>query len=320
MWKTVLRRLLMMIPQLIILSLLVFLLAQFMPGDAFTGLIDPNISPEQIAILREQLGYNDPWYIQYARWITGIFQGDFGQSINFKLPVFDVIGPRALNSFLLSLLALVIMYIISIPLGIVAGKRQGSSADKAIVFFNFFTLAIPSFVLYLFAILLFGYKLGWFPTIGSVSAGLTKGTGAYYLSKFHHMLLPALCIGVLSTTSTIQYLRNEIIDAKTQDYVKTARSKGVPMGKVYTHHILRNSLLPIAAFVGFQISGLLGGSVIAETIFNYQGMGKLFIDSITGRDYSVVTALILIYGFLFLLGSLLSDITMSIVDPRIRIE
>jgi len=134
------------------------------------------------------------------------------------------------------------------------------------------------------------------------------------------MIMPAICIAIISSVSTIQYLRNEVIDAKTQDYVKTARSKGVPMQKVYTYHIFRTSLLPIAAFFGFQISGLLGGSVIAESIFNYQGMGKFFLESIQTRDFSVVTSLILIYGFLFLLGSLISDITMSIVDPRIRIE
>ena len=134
------------------------------------------------------------------------------------------------------------------------------------------------------------------------------------------MIMPATCIAIISSVGTIQYLRNEVIDAKTQDYVKTAKSKGVPMRKIYTHHIFRNSLLPIAAFFGFQISGLIGGSVIAESIFNYQGMGKFFLESINSRDYSVATALILIYGFLFLLGSLLSDITMSIVDPRIRIE
>jgi len=134
------------------------------------------------------------------------------------------------------------------------------------------------------------------------------------------MIMPATCIAIISSVGTIQYLRNEVIDAKTQDYVKTAKSKGVPMRKIYTHHIFRNSLLPIAAFFGFQISGLLGGSVIAESIFNYQGMGKFFLEAIGSRDYSVAIALILIYGFLFLLGSLLSDITMSIVDPRIRIE
>jgi len=212
------------------------------------------------------------------------------------------------------------MYAFAIPIGIFAGKNNGSRFDKIVVFLNFVNYAVPSFVMYLFAILIFGYKLGWFPTIGSVDSQFTAGTFAYYMSKLHHMIMPATCIAIISSVGTIQYLRNEVIDAKTQDYVKTAKSKGVPMRKIYTHHIFRNSLLPIAAFFGFQISGLLGGSVIAESIFNYQGMGKFFLEAIGSRDYSVAIALILIYGFLFLLGSLLSDITMSIVDPRIRIE
>ena len=134
------------------------------------------------------------------------------------------------------------------------------------------------------------------------------------------MILPALCYAMIATTGTVQYLRNEIIDAKSSDYVRTARSKGVPIKKVYTHHIFRNSLLPIAAFFGFQLTNLISGSVFMETIFSYPGMGKLFIDSVLSRDYSVLTALIMIFGFMTLLGSLLSDIIMSIVDPRIRIE
>ena len=320
MWKTILRRVLVMIPQLLLLSLIVFLLAKQMPGDALTGMIAPNIDPKTIEELRIQYGYYDPWYVQYWRWITNALQGDFGQSFTYKRPVLDVIGPRAMNSFRLSFLALLIMYAIALPVGILAGRYQNTLFDKLVVFSNFFTYAIPSFVMYLFAILVFGYQLKWFPTIGSVQTGLTPGTWEYMWSQLYHMLLPALCIGILGTTGTIQYLRNEVIDAKTEDYVRTARSKGVPMSKVYTHHIFRNSLLPIAAFFGFQISGLLGGSIIAETIFNYQGMGRFFMESINARDYSVVTVLILLYGLLFLLGSLLSDITMSIVDPRIRIE
>lgn len=320
MWKTVLRRVLIMIPQLFILSLLVFVLADHMPGDAFTGMIGPNIDQNVVEELRRASGFYDPWHIKYIRWITGIFQGDFGVSMTYKLPVLQVIGPRAWNSFYLSLYALVIMYATAIPIAIFAGKNPGSKFDRLVVFANFFTFAIPSFVMYLFVILVFGYQLGLFPTIGSVDPQAVPGTLYYVLSRLYYMTMPAICIAIISSVGIIQYLRNEVIDAKTQEYVKTARSKGVPMNKVYSRHIFRNSLLPIAAFFGFQITGLLGGSVIAESIFNYQGMGKFFLESISSRDYSVVTALILLYGFLSLLGSLLSDITMSIVDPRIRIE
>lgn len=320
MWKTILRRVLMMIPQLFILSIIVFILAKLMPGDALTGMVDPTVDPKQIEAIRRQAGLYDPWHVQYVRWIKNAIHGDFGMSYNYKLPVTQVIGQRAINTFALSFLAIIIMYAAAIPIAIVAGKHQGSKFDKAVVFSNFFIFAIPSFVLYLFFILIFGYKLRIFPTIGSVNSLYMKGSFAYYLSKLHHMIMPAICIAIMSSVGTIQYLRNEIIDAKSQEYVRTARSKGVPMKKVYNHHIFRNSLLPIAAFFGFQITGLLGGSVIAETIFNYQGMGKFFLESINARDYSVVTALILLFGFLSLLGALLSDITMSIVDPRIRIE
>lgn len=322
MWKTILRRILLMIPQLFILSILVFILAKLMPGDALSGMAaDPNIDPAVLEQIRIESGFYDPWYVQYAHWVRDIVvYHDFGKSIAFGLPVLHVIGPRALNSFSLSLLSLVLMYLVAIPVGIFAGKNQGGKFDKVVIFCNFFIFAIPSFVLYLFFILIFGYKLRIFPTIGSVSAEAIPGTIGYLMSRLYYMIMPAICIAIISSVGTIQYLRNEIIDAKTQDYVKTARSKGVPMRKVYTHHIFRNSLLPIAAFFGFQISGLLGGSVIAESIFNYQGMGKFFIDSINARDYSVVITLILIYGFLSLLGSLISDITMSIVDPRIRID
>ncbi|WP_276906801.1 oligopeptide ABC transporter permease [Peptoniphilus duerdenii] len=320
MWKTVLRRVLLMIPQLFILSLLIFIMAKQMPGDALTGSIGGNVKPEVLEQIRRESGWYDPWYQQYWRWISKAVQGDFGKSFQYKQPVTRVIGARAANTFALALFATVLSYIIALPLGIKAGRNPGSKFDKGVILYNFISYAMPSFVLYLFTLLLFGYVLKWLPTMGSVDPHIAKGTFAYFLNRMKHLIMPAGCIAILSTTGTIQYLRNEIIDAKTQDYVKTARSKGVPMKKVYSHHIFRNSLLPIAAFFGFQITGLLGGSMIAERIFNYPGMGNLFIDAILLRDYSVVNALVMLYGFLNLLGSLLSDIIMSIVDPRIRIE
>ncbi|WP_308551872.1 oligopeptide ABC transporter permease [uncultured Peptoniphilus sp.] len=320
MWKTVLRRVLLMIPQLFILSLLIFIMAKQMPGDALTGSIGGNVKPEVLEQIRRESGWYDPWYQQYWRWISKAVQGDFGKSFQYKQPVTRIIGARAANTFALALFATVLSYMIALPLGIKAGRNPGSKFDKGVILYNFISYAMPSFVLYLFTLLLFGYVLKWLPTMGSVDPHIAKGTFAYFLNRMKHLIMPAGCIAVLSTTGTIQYLRNEIIDAKTQDYVKTARSKGVPMKKVYSHHIFRNSLLPIAAFFGFQITGLLGGSMIAERIFNYPGMGNLFIDAILLRDYSVVNALVMLYGFLNLLGSLLSDIIMSIVDPRIRIE
>lgn len=321
MWKTVLRRFLIMIPQLFILSILVFALGKMMPGDPFTGLISGDMKGEQLEELREKYGLNKPAHEQYIDWITKIItKWDFGRSYTYKVPVAQKIGERAGNTIKLSLLTLVLTYLIAIPLGILAGRYHNSKIDKIIVAYNFISYAVPTFVLGLLVLLLFGYKLKWFPVTGSVGLGLQPGTFAYLKSRIHHMILPAFTAAILRTTGTIQYLRNEIIDAKTQDYVKTARSKGVPIDKVYTHHIFRNSLLPVAAFFGFTIYGLLAGSIFIETIFAYPGMGELFISAISSRDYAIINALVLLFGFLLLLGSLLSDIIMSIVDPRIRIE
>ena len=320
MWKTIVRRLLMMIPQLLLLSLFIFIMAKNMPGDPFTGLITPETDPERIEELRIQAGFYDPWYLQYFTWITNVLQGDFGQSYTYKVAVSSLIGERGLNTFWLSLLSVILVYVLAIPLGVLAGRYQDTFLDKSIVLYSFVSYAIPTFVLALIFLYIFGYRLQWFPTSGTVDIGLETGTVAYYWNKFYHLLLPAITYASLGITGIVQYLRTEILDAKTQDYVKTARSKGIPMNKVYSRHILRNSLLPIAAFLGFTITGLLGGSIFIETIFGYPGMGQLFVNSIMSRDYSVITALVLLYGFLTLLGSLLSDIIMSIVDPRIRIE
>ncbi|MEK4762581.1 oligopeptide ABC transporter permease [Viridibacillus sp. FSL E2-0187] len=320
MWKTILRRFLVMIPQLFVLSLLIFIMAKFMPGDPFTGLITPETDPSVIEELREKAGLNDPWYTQYYHWITNALKGDFGDSYTYKVAVSTLIGERALNTLWLSLLSVFLLYAIGIPLGVLAGRFQDTILDKIIVFYSFISYAIPTFVLALIFLFLFGYQFPIFPTSGTVDVKYDPGTMAYYWNKIYHMLLPAITYALLGTVGIIQYLRTEIIDSKSMDYVKTARSKGLPISKVYSKHIFRNSILPIAAFFGFTITGLLGGSIFIETIFGYPGMGQLFISSIQSRDYSVITTLVMLFGFLALLGSLLSDIIMSIVDPRIRIE
>ena len=318
MWKTVLRRFLLMIPQLIILSMLVFILAKLMPGDPFTGMITPNTDPNQIEELRKKFGFYDPWHEQYVRWIKNMFKGDFGTSYGYKMPVVNLLAQRVGNTFWLSLLSVTLLYLVALPIGVLSGRYSGSKFDKFVTFYNFVTYAIPAFIFYLLMILLFAYTLRIFPASGSVDPGVTGFS--YVISRLRHMLLPAICYTLIGTTGIVQYLRNEVIDAKSSDYVRTARSKGVPIDKVYSKHIFRNSLLPIAAFFDFTLTNLISGSVFMETIFSYPGMGKLFVDSVLSRDYSVLTALIMIFGFLTLLGSLLSDIIMSIVDPRIRIE
>ena len=291
-----------------------------MPGDPFTGLITPETDPNTIEALRVKAGFYDPLPVQYWNWISKAFRGDFGQSYTYKYEVTKLIGERIGNTVWLSLLTLILTYLIALPLGMIAGRFQNSWADKAIVVYTFITYSIPVFVFALVLLWLFGYTLGWFPTRGSVDSDVVAGTLAYYVNKFHHMILPAFTMAILSTTGTIQYLRTGVIDAKSQDYVRTARAKGVPENVVFNRHIFRNSILPIAAFLGYEFTGLIGGSVFIENIFSYPGMGNLFVTSITGRDYSVILALLLLFGTATLLGTLLSDIIMSIVDPRVRVQ
>ena len=320
MWKTILRRVLLMLPQIFILSVLAFLIAKMMPGDPFTGLITPETDPNTIEALRVKSGFYDPLPVQYWNWISKAFRGDFGLSYTYKYEVTKLIGQRIGNTVWLSLLTMILTYLIALPLGMIAGRFQNSWADKAIVVYTFITYSIPVFVFALILLWLFGYTLGWFPTRGSVDSDVVAGTMGYYVNKFHHMILPAFTMAILSTTGTIQYLRTGVIDAKSQDYVRTARAKGVPEHVVFNRHIFRNSILPIAAFLGYEFTGLIGGSVFIENIFSYPGMGNLFVTSIQGRDYSVILALLLLFGTATLLGTLLSDIIMSIVDPRVRVQ
>ncbi|MBT2570411.1 oligopeptide ABC transporter permease [Planococcus sp. ISL-110] len=320
MWKLIVRRTLITIPQIIVLSILVFILAQAMPGDALTGLIDPNIDPATIEAMRERLGLNNPWYVQYIDWVKGVLQGDFGQSFRFKMPVSDLIGERMVNTLWLSLATLILTYLIAIPLGIISGRFNDTWLDRAITGYTYIGFAAPLFIFALVMLFVFGFQLGWFPTSGSVAPGTEPGTFAYFISKLNHLLLPALSMALITTVSTVQYLRSEIIDTKQKDFIVTARAKGASESRVYNRHVLRNSLLPIAAFFGYEITGLIGGTIFIENIFGYPGMGELFLSSISLRDYSVMTALVLLFGLAAIIGALLSDIILSLVDPRIRIK
>ena len=253
MWKTILRRIVLMLPQLFILTILVFALSILMPGDALTGTIDPTISAAQLEAMREKLGLNKPWYERYIDWMKGVLVGDFGRSWKYKQPVLSIIGQRVWPTIWLSLFTTILTYLIALPLGLLAGRYQDSWVDRTINLYNFISYSMPSFVLGLLMIWLFGYTLKWFPTRGTISSGVTPGTIQAMLSRLYHIILPGTTLALISTTGTIQYLRTGIIDAKSQDYVRTARAKGVPESVVYRRHIFRNSLLPIAAFMGYTI-------------------------------------------------------------------
>lgn len=321
MWKFLIRRVLIMIPQLIILSMLIFALAKAMPGDALTGREhDPKASPERIAELREEMGLNDPVHVQYLNWVKNVLKGDFGVSYTHKLKVTDIIGERIGNTVLLAFCIFIVTYLLAIPLGIISGRWNDTWADKLVTGYNYLGFATPLFIFAIVLLFVFGFYLDILPPGGSVDPQIENGTFAYYLSKLEHLVLPTMAGALISTVGITQYLRSEIIDTKVKDFIRTAKSKGVPESKIYSRHILRNSFLPIAAFLGYEITGLIAGSVFLESIFSYPGIGQLFIKSVMLRDFTVVNALVLMTSLATLFGTLLSDIILSIVDPRIRID
>lgn len=321
MLKYSLRRILGMIPMLILVSIVVFALAKLMPGDALSGEIDPNnTNPEYREEMREKLGYNDPLPQQYFRWISGFVKGDFGKSIRYKTDVSSIIAERLPNTILLGFTSLVITYILAFIMGSYAGRKPYTIGDHIIGGANYLGMAIPSFVAGVFAVYIFSFQLGLFPSNGSVDIMVQSGTIEYWLSRLHHVILPALVLGLLSTASYTQFLRNDIIDNSRRDFVRTARAKGTKESKIYNVHILRNSIIPLITFLGFDIVTIISGAVITETIFTYPGIGQLFLTSVEQRDYSVLMTITMMFSVLVLIGNLVADLLYGLVDPRIRLD
>src|SRR5690554_582734 len=263
--KYILRRLLGMIPMLLLISIVVFSLALAMPGDPFGGEIDPtNTDPEYIERMREEAGLNDPIPEQYVRWITNFVQGDFGKSVKYRYEVKDLILDRLPNTVFLGIMSLIITYIVAFSMGMYAGRKPYTKMDHLIGGFNYFGLAVPSYIAGIVAIYFFSFKLGWIPYTGSVGVGLEPGTLEYWISRFHHVLVPAIILGLMSTASYTQFLRNDIIENSRKDFVRTARAKGTSESKIYNSHILRNSIIPLVTFLGFDLVNLISGAVITE--------------------------------------------------------
>lgn len=314
----IIRRFLLMIPMLLLMSVVIFTIAKLQPGDAFTGNMDPKLGAKYYEEQREKLGLNDPIPMQYMKWGNRVLHGELGDSIRYKRPVIDLIKERMPNTVLLGTVSLVITYLLAFPLGILAGRKPYSLYDYSIQLLNYLMLAIPSFVAGVFAIYVFAFQIGIFPFSGSVEIGLEPGSFEYYVSKLYHVILPGTVLGLLSTAGYIQFLRNDIIENARKDYIRTARAKGLSESKIYNKHILRNSIIPIVTFFGADVLSVFGGAVITENIFSFPGIGRLLIESITGKDYPLMMALLLFFSFLGLLANLISDITYSIVDPRIK--
>lgn len=306
---------------LLLLTMIVFGLAKAAPGDPFTGkVLDPNVDPEVFEQQREALGLNDPIHIQYLRWLGSVVQGDFGQSMYYNgRSVADLINERIFNTVYLGAFSLLITLIVAIPIGIYSARHQYSLLDYGATAFGFLGLAIPNFFFGLIAIYTLSINLGWFPAQGTVSNSGVSGFEEL-VDRLHHLVLPGLTLGLAGTATYMRYMRSEVLDVLGSDYIRTARAKGMTSRNVLYKHTLRNALIPIITLMGFEFGVLLSGAVITEQVFNYPGLGTLFIDAITNRDYPVIMAINLILGVAILVGNLLADIFYSVVDPRIRYD
>ncbi|HEX6594861.1 MAG TPA: ABC transporter permease [Bacillota bacterium] len=321
MYKYIIRRCIIFIPMLIMLTIIVFGLAKAAPGDPFTGkILDPNVDPIVYEQQRKELGLNKPIYVQYFHWVTSIVKGDLGESMYYNgRPVQTLIKERLMNTVYLGLFSLFITLIVSIPIGIYSARNQYSMFDYGSTTFAFLGLAIPNFFFGLIAIYMLSIKLDWFPAQGTISN--TNITGIQEIKeRIHHLILPGITIGLASTASYMRYMRSEVLHVLGSDYIRTARAKGMSQRNVLYKHTLRNALIPIITLMGFELGALLSGAIITEQVFNYPGLGTLFINAVLNRDYPVTMAIALLLGVAILVGNLLADIFYSIVDPRIRYD
>jgi len=312
-----------MIPQLIGVSIAVFFLAELMPGDALSGIFVPDgtIDPDRIHEMRVDAGLYDPMWERYTRWVGNMLRGDFGSSLQHRRPVLELIGERLSNTLLLSTISMIMIYAFAVPVGMISGRFRGKLPDKIITSYNFMQMAFPVVVFAVILMWVFAIILQWFPLRGSVDVLLVNESWWVVMrSRIYHAILPAVAGSALLGVGIIQFLGNEIHDQKNMDYTTTALGKGVPLNEVYSKHIFRNSLLPITNGIGPALVGLFGGAVIIENLFTFRGMGHLFVSSLNARDWPVVNFLIIFYATLTVIGFLISDILLTVFDPRIRIK
>ncbi len=311
------RRLFINIPLLLIVTMLSFLLLQATPGDPLSAYVPPDatLSEEQRDALRERFGLDKPLPQRYLIWLGEAVQGNLGVSSRTGQDVLGMIGGRMGPTLLLMVTALVIGVSLGLLLGILTAIKRNTAIDMALSSTALFGISVPVYLAGLVGLYIFSVRLGWFPTGGYT----TSGDGSL-LDRVHHLILPALVIAIQYVASTMRYTRSSLIEALSQDYVRTAYAKGLRYRPVVLRHGLRNALIPIATIIGTYIPNLLAGAVFIETIFTWPGMGRLFVESVNARDYPVVMGLTLILAIIILTANLLTDLTYALIDPRIRYE
>lgn len=314
------KRILKMIPILIIISAIIFGIISMAPGDFVDGKANPNMSTEKVEQLKEIYGLDKPLPIRYINWLKNVVKGNFGDSLRYKQPVTQVINEHIWNSFLLAVISFVLCLIIAIPIGIISATRQYSMFDKTFTLLSFIGISLPSFFVALVSIKIFSLDLGLFPIGGMTTAG-SKATGlSNFMDIAKHMLLPVVSLTIIQFGSLVRYVRTSMLEVIKQDYIRTARAKGLKEKVVIYKHALRNGLIPIITFVGMTIPSLFAGAIITETIFVWPGIGRIGYEAILNRDYTLLMGFNMFMALMTLIGNLLSDILYAVVDPRIKLK
>ena len=308
----ILRRLIAMLPVLLLVSLIVFSLIHMTPGDPALSMLGEEASPQAVAALRAKLGLDQPIPIQYVKWLASVVRGDLGRSIRSNQPVSEAIFERLPVTLELAILAIVISLLISIPAGIIAAMRRNSALDASSTVVALLGVSLPNFFLAILLVYLFAVQLRWLPPFGFQP--LSAGIGA----NLKAMILPAITLGTALAAIVTRQMRSSLLEVLEQDYIRTARAKGLTEARMVRFHALKNALMPVVTIVGLQIGGLLGGAIITEQIFVLPGIGRLLVDSIFQRDFPLVQGVVLFVSLAFLFSNLAVDLAYAYLDPRIR--
>ncbi len=317
------KRFFLMIPILIGITLICFIVINLAPGSpaTFQEELSPKASPEAAEALKKLYGLDKPLHERYLNWLKMVITLDLGKSFVDGRAVKDKVKERLPVTVTLNFLSLLLIFTISIPIGIYSALKPGSFIDRTLTVFVFAGFSVPTFWLALIAMIIFGVNLGWLPISGIQSIGAeTLPFKDRIIDWIKHLIMPVTIMSFAGLAGMSRYTRSSMLEVLKQDYIRTARAKGLPENAVILKHALRNALLPVVTLLGLAIPGLIGGSVIFESIFSIPGMGQLFYSSAMARDYPTIMGILIIGAFLTLIGNLLADIAYFLVDPRIRVK
>lgn len=312
MGRYILQRLVGMVAVMFTVVTIVFIIVRIAPGDPAAVMLGPDATAQDISQLRARLGLDQPLLVQYALFLGQLIQGDLGESIFLNRPVLSALADRAEPTFFLTLFAIAIASVIAIPIGILSAYRRGSLFDQATTTVAMLAASIPSFWLGLLLIQYFAVRFGLFPVSGY------GGPGASLATRLYHLVLPAIALGVVSSALILRFTRASMLDVLNDDYVRTARSKGMGEFRVVMKHAFKNALIPILTVIGITAALLVSGAVVTETVFGLPGIGSLVVSAVLRRDYPVIQGALLIIAALYVLINFLIDMLYLLIDPRVK--